>query len=81
MTILDEARQHIEHLLKDSSILLQEGSTAAADTHEQLAPAAEPQTKAAKAVKAGKSSKPRVPPASTQPSDDFGKANLQVCES
>lgn len=75
MTILDEAIQHIDHLLEDLSILLQEGSEAA-DTHEQLAPAVEPQTKAAKAVKAGKGSKP--PAAGARPSDDFAKANLQV---
>eukprot|EP00891_Asterochloris_glomerata_P005668 jgi/Astpho2/5668/Aster-02911 len=75
MTILDEAIQHIDHLLEDLSILLQEGSEAA-DTHEQLAPAVEPQIKAAKAVKAGKGSKP--PAAGARPSDDFAKANLQV---
>ena len=75
MTILDEAVQHIELLLKDFSILLSE---AAADTREQLVPAAEPQTKASKAVKAGKGSKSEVPAAGTQPSNDFGKANLQV---
>ena len=81
MTILDEAIQHIEHLLEDLSILLHEGSEAAADTCEQLAPAAEPQTKAAKATKASKGSKPGIPAAGPQPSDDFGKANLQVCDS
>eukprot|EP00891_Asterochloris_glomerata_P005669 jgi/Astpho2/5669/Aster-02912 len=75
MTILDEAIQHIDHLLEDLSILLQEGSEAA-DTHEQLAPAVEPQIKAAKAVKAGKGSKP--PAAGARPSDDFAKANLQL---
>ena len=81
MTILDEAIQHVEHLLENFSILPQEGSEAAADTREQLAPVAELQTKDVKVIKAGKGSKPSVPAAGTQSSDDFGKANLQVRES
>ena len=79
MTILDDAIQHIEHLLEDLTILLQEGTEAAATI--QLAPPAEPQTKTAKAVKAGKGSKTSPQPDAAQPSDDFSKANLQVCDS